>query len=479
MPETEPALERPTVPNDPRRRIKIQGGDAKHIIAIIGAGFSGTMAAIHLRRELPPNYIVYLFERTGRFARGLAYAVSGTPHLLNVRSMNMSAFPEDPGNFERWIEQEAGRFPGEIKRTNAGTFATRRLYGRYLRGLLYEEMKASGSRVRLVADDVIALEHAPAGWQLTCASGRDIKVSGLVLAAGNLPSSRPCDGVVFHDPWTQSAISGLRPDEPVLIVGTGLTMIDLALGMQGQGFRGPIVAVSRRGLVPQRHDQVEGAWPTPEFTDEQRRSLAALLHRLRAEVREAKLQGIGWRAVVDGLRPITAELWRGLSRDQRSRFLRHLRPYWDIHRHRMAPPVAEQVEALIESGSLRIKRGRVHGIRALGDRASVTLQDRKTGSLETLTAQRVIFATGIEAIAAGDGLIARILDAGIARTDPQGLGLEVTEALEIIGRKGVPARRLWALGPIVRGIFWECLAVPDIRVQAHRIAVEVAQRVCR
>ncbi len=463
--------------NDQQRRNKTQGGDAKHVIAIIGAGFSGTMAAIHLRRELPPNYIVYLFERTGRFARGLAYAASGTPHLLNVRSMNMSAFPQDLGHFERWIEQEAGRFPDEFKRTKAGTFATRRLYGRYLRRLLYEEMKASGGRVRLAADDVIALEHAPEGWRLTCASGRDITVSGLVLAAGNLPSSRSCDGVVFNDPWTQSAISGLRPDEPVLIVGTGLTMIDLALGMNGQGFRGPIVAVSRRGLVPQCHDHVERAWPTPEFTAEQRRSLVALLRGLRTEVREAKLHGIGWRAVVDSLRPITAELWRGLPHDQRSRFLRHLRPYWDIHRHRMAPPVAAQVEALIESGALRIERGRVRGVQTLGDRAAVTWQNRKTGSLETLTAQRVIFATGIEAVAAGDGLMTRILDAGIARTDPQGLGLEVTEALEIIGREGVPARRLWALGPIVRGVFWECLAVPDIRVQAHRIALEVAQRV--
>ncbi|HTJ91041.1 MAG TPA: FAD/NAD(P)-binding protein [Acidocella sp.] len=366
---------------DLQHRHKTQDADAKHVIAIIGAGFSGTMAAIHLRRELPPNYVVYLFERTGRFARGLAYAASGTPHLLNVRSINMSAFPEDPEHFDRWMEQEAGRFPNEIKRTEAGTFATRRLYGRYLRRLLYEELKASGGRVRLAADDVIALEHAPAGWRLTCASGRDITVSGLVLAAGNLPSSRPCDGVVFHDPWTPSAMSDLRLNEPVLIVGTGLTMIDLALGMHRQGFCGPIIAVSRRGLVPQSHDQVERTWPTPGFTAAQRTSLAALLHRLRTEVREAKRHGIGWRAVVDSLRPITAELWRGLPYDQKRRFLRHLRPYWDIHRHRMAPPVAAQFEALIESGALRTKRGRVHGIEIFGAHASLILQDRKTGSL--------------------------------------------------------------------------------------------------
>ncbi len=476
MPELKQFPDKPNTAIQPGK-CEGQAGQQSHAIAIIGAGFSGTMAAIRLRRALPPNCVIYLIERTGRFARGLAYIESSAPHLLNVRAANMSAFPEDPGHFDRWVERESVKFPGELRRTKAGTFATRRFYGRYLRALLFDEMRASGGRVRLIADEVVGLDQLPDGWRLLCASGHDIVAAGVVLASGNLPSNRPCDGVVFYDPWTPSAIASLHPGEPVLIVGTGLTMVDLALGMHGQGFRGPIFAVSRRGLIPERHDVVDRPWPASAFTTEERHSALALLRRVRVQVREAAAQGIGWRAVIDGLRPVTAELWRGLPLEQRQRFLRHARPYWDVHRHRLAPSAADIFDAMIASGALRLKRGRVRDVRTADGQAAVTLESHTGGQLETLTVQRVIFATGLEGARANHGLVARLLDTGLVRTDQQGLGLEVTEALEIVNSQGVPAPRMWALGPIVRGVFWECLAVPDIRVQAQQIGVVVAEQI--
>ncbi len=461
-----------------QRRVRRGEGDGK-VVAIVGAGFSGTMAAIHLRHALPPEWVVVLFDRTGRFARGPAYAASDAPHLLNVRSANMSALPDDPGHFERWLAGQAGRWPGEVQVTDAGTFASRRLYGRYLRALLYEEMTMSGGRVRLCSDDVTGLVPTEGGWRMTCASGREAAAAAVVIASGNLPSSRPCDGVVFHDPWAAGATAGLRPGEPVLIVGTGLTMVDLALAMHARGFDGPVIALSRRGLVPQRHAGPGPAWPCPPFSEEECRSLAALLRAVRRRARDAAAHGVDWRAVVDGLRPVTAGLWQGLSPAERGRFLRHLRPYWDCHRHRMAPVVADLFDGLVARGGLGLKRGRVVATEPLqgstGRSVRVTLQDRGASGTCSLVVQRLIYATGIGAGAAADGLVAGLAAAGLARTDPHGMGLDVSSSLQVTRRDGSAAPGLWALGPIVRGVFWECTAVPDVRVQARTVAEGVAR----
>lgn len=462
-----------------RRRVGRRHQSASKVVAIIGAGFSGTMAAIHLRHALPPDHAVVLFDRTGRFARGPAYAASDAPHLLNVRSVNMSALPDDPGHFERWLGSLAAPAPGETQVTEAGTFASRRLYGRYLRALLYEEMTLSGGRVRLCSDDVLGLAPAEGGWRVACASGREVVAAAVVIANGNLPSSRPCDGIVFHDPWAAGATSGLRPGEPVLIVGTGLTMVDLALAMHGHGFQGPIIALSRRGLVPQLHAAPGPAWPCPPFTEAESRSLSALLRGLRRRVRDAAGRGVGWRAVIDGMRPVTAGLWQGLPQAERNRFLRHLRPYWDTHRHRMAPVVGQAFDGLLARGVLRLKRGRVMAVDPhqgpAGSAASVTIQDRGQCCTDVIVAQRVIHATGAGA-GTSDGLVAGLVAAGLARPDPHGMGLEVTAALQVVGRDGALSPGLWALGPIVRGVFWECTAVPDIRVQAQTVADAVARQ---
>ena len=447
------------------------------MVAIIGAGFSGTMAAIHLLRTLPPDHGVLLCERSGRFARGLAYARSGAPHLLNVRAANMSAFPDDPPHFERWLEgRETG---GEVIETEAGRFATRRLYGTYLRALLYETLQGAPGRLRLQTEAVQAIVPEGGGYQLVGTGARTRHVAGVVLAIGNLPSRLRSDGVVFHDPWSDHATTGLDAGRPVLVVGTGLTMVDLVLAMQAHGFAGPIYALSRRGLLPHRHAAAGGAWPTPQFTPAERVSLLAMMRRIRAEARAAMAGGVSWRAVIDSLRPITAALWRGLPSRERDRFLRHLRPFWDVHRHRMAPDIADAFEAMLAAGTLEVKRGRLGVIDRCGDGATVTWRKRGTGESQALSVQRVIFATGVPASDQGDPLVASLMRKGLARIEPHGLGLAVTDALQMVGADGAVSPLLWALGPIVRGVFWECVAVPDIRVQARLLADTIARTLAR
>ena len=449
------------------------GRGASPLIAIVGAGFSGTMAAVHLRRTLPPHVTIGLFERRGRFARGPAYAATGAPHLLNVRAKNMSALPDEPNDFDTWAETYGG---DEVFRTDAGNFATRRLYGRYLRQLLYREMVASGGGLRLATADVTSVVPAAGGWRLGFAQGGGIDAIGVVLAIGNLQVPESDDGVVFHNPWTDRATAELRPDDPVLIVGTGLSMIDIALDLRGQGFTGNILAVSRRGLVPHRHRPVADLWPAPAFTSAELQSLSTLLRRFRQEVDAAAKAGVNWRALVDGLRPVSVDIWRSLPRSERDRFLRHLRPYWDIHRHRISPSAADAFDALRRTGTLSISRSRVVSMHVHDGVADVVLQS-PDGSRRTVTVQRVIHALGPRGVNDAETPISDLSARGLVRIDPHGMGIEVTDALQPIGASGSPTPGLWALGPIVRGTFWECTAVPDIRVQAATLARTVSQAI--
>jgi uncharacterized NAD(P)/FAD-binding protein YdhS len=450
------------------------GNTASAGVVVVGAGFSGTIAAIQLRRRLPAGLDVYLVERSGEFARGVAFADSEVPHLLNVRAANMGAFADDTGHFERWLNVHAPHWPEEVLRTEAGNFATRRIFGKYLQATLHGEIAASGGNVHLLTGEVLALEQTETGCILRLDGGRTLEARGAVLATGSLPANRPCDGVEFHDPWTPEAVAGLRPEAPVLIVGTGLTMIDLVHALDAQGFYGPILALSRRGLLPLPHEHIAQGWPVPELGEAVKGSALALFQAIRAQIRAAAARNIGWRAVIDSLRPITAALWRGLPLEERVRFLRHIRPFWDVHRHRMAPPAAELINRLRAEGRLRVMRGRVREVLRDAGGATVVYDECPSGERKGLKVQRVIYATGFQGARASGGLVAALLDSGQARLDAQGLGVEVTPALNLVDAAGKAALNLWALGPIVRGTFWECLAVPDIRMQADHLAREIA-----
>ena len=471
---------------DPRQR-----PDSKTPIAIIGAGFSGTMAALQLLRSLPADQPILLCERSAEFAGGVAYAASDNEHLLNVRAANMSALSANPAHFTDWLSSRMSAAGGAVRgvhRTQSGLFASRGLYGQYLRSILDEAMRhtAGDAQLRLVPDHVIDIEPSTSagnldGYVLVCGGGQRLDVSGIVVAVGNLPGEEAEDDRVCRNPWEAKAWRPLEPDAPVLIVGTGLTMIDLALGLRRRGFAGRLLAMSRGGLLPTGHAPA-AAWPTPVFTQAEEHSVRRLTARLRREVAAARAQGIDWRAVIDSLRPVTATLWSGLPDRERARFLRHLRRYWDVYRHRMAPPHADHIARMQADGSLQTIAGRIVAIDPGEDCVTVTYRPRASAADPcpdelTVDVQRVIMASGIEHLSrTNDRLMQNLLDHGFVRPDPQGMGIDVDAGLNAIRADGTPARHVWALGPIVRGVLWECVAVPDIRVQASHLADRVAER---
>ncbi len=458
----------------------------KRPIAVIGAGFTGTIAALQLLRRLPPDQPVVLCERSPEFAKGVAYATADNDHLLNVRAANMSALVDEPLHFQDWLKRRAEetREVNGLYETPAGLFASRGLYGRYLRTILDDVLRESAghAQLRLMPDDVLDIVVSSQGrYELVCASGQRLEVAGVVLAVGNLPPEETEEANICRNPWGEKAWRKLDPDRPLLIVGTGLTMVDAAVSLHRKGFTGGIVALSRGGLLPARHKAVPAPWPTPQFTMAEERSLALLTARLRDEVFAAAEAGVDWRAVIDSMRPITASLWGRLPQPERRRFLRHARRYWDVHRHRMAPPHADILESMMADRRLRVLAGRVRSMTDTGDGVRVCYGARAQGggpcSEHEITVQRVIMATGAEQISrTRDPLMQHLLDRGLVRLDAQGLGLDVTDGLNVVRADGGVAERIWALGPIVRGVFWECVAVPDIRVQAAHAAVSVVAR---
>jgi uncharacterized NAD(P)/FAD-binding protein YdhS len=433
-------------------------------VAIIGAGFSGTLQAINLLRHDGPR--ATLIERAAAPAEGLAYGAAHPQHLLNVRAAGMSAFPDDPDHFVRWLAAH-GVADAET------AFAPRLTYGTYLRELLDEARARSGDRLTVVQGEVVDLVREAGGVALSLANGEEIAADAAVLAVGNLPPHDPVGldpatlgpPLYFGNPWDARLTAGLSRDDIVLIVGTGLTMVDVALALEASGFAGRIVALSRRGLLPRRHAGGSAEW---DRLDE-RPSVAA--SALVAELR-ARAGAIGWRQAVDELRPFTQSLWRNASDAERRRFIRHLRPWWDVHRHRLAPPVADRIDAMLASGQLQPVAGKTIAFRATESGVELTWRRRGGDAPETRQVARVINCTGPlgDLARAEEPLLRRLVSRGMIRPDAQHLGIDVDSEARTIAADGASNDDLYALGPMTRGAFWEIVAVPDIRVQTWTLA---------
>lgn len=431
-------------------------------VAIVGAGFSGTLLAVNLMRL---GVEVVLVERDEtQVAKGLAFGTRRPEHLLNVRASNMSAFPDDLGHFLRWMGFSASE--------QANRFVPRLAYGHYLRELLIDALAAAPGRAQICQGEAVAARFARDAIALRLASGETIACRALVLALGNLPPSMPAPlaelpaGLAFADPWMPGAIDGAADLDHVVLLGSGLTAADVIVSLHNSGFRGQITAMSRRGLKPRSHAEV-GPAVTPFTEPEAKGANLVRAVRLRAET-------IGWRAAIDELRPHTQHLWRRHDEAAQRRFLRHLRPYWDVHRHRLAPAVAAQLHELENAGRLRFVAGKLCAAQSVDNDKRLSLHWRPRGAKteETLIADRIINCTGpASAIARADHPLLRdLMTQGRIRADVHDLGLDVDRTGHVVDAHGTIQERLLAAGPLTKGEAWEIVAVPDIRRQVWDLA---------
>jgi uncharacterized NAD(P)/FAD-binding protein YdhS len=427
-------------------------------VAIVGGGASGTILAAQLARRGIESALI---DGSGRAGKGVAYSTTEPAHLLNVRAEGMSAWAGDPSHFARRFEAEGGEPRG---------FAQRRLFGRYL-GEILDEAVASG-RTDLVHASATRAERVDGGWRVSLDDGSVLDAEAVALAIGNqepegLRAFAAAGERFIGNPWgeaARAAVKALAADGgDALLVGTGLTMVDLVLSLDAAGHHGRILALSRRGQVPRSHGDYE---PAPVEAEEVPHGpVGAIWRWLRRRSAER-----GWRAAIDSLRPHSHRLWQSLDPDEQRRFLRHARPWWDVHRHRIAPQVAATIQRLIGEGRLQVMAGRVVTARNAGSGLQVEVQPRGAQTGRQMTFDYAFNCTGpLHSIGrTRDPLLRSLLDAGEVSPDQLGMGLDVDET----SRAG---ERLWALGPLTKGRYWEIIAVPDIREQAASVADDIAR----
>jgi uncharacterized NAD(P)/FAD-binding protein YdhS len=425
---------------------------ARRTVAVVGGGCAGVLATRELLRGTGDE--VVLIE-PGEPGGGLAYGSARPWHLLNSRAGAMSADPDHPHDFARW----AACAPHE--------FRPRPEYGRYLRSVFAATATEHGDRLRVVRGRAGGLD--PRGVLL--ADGRLVRADDVVVATGNpapaQPAARPDHRDYVADPWSPGALDAIPTDVPVLLVGAGLTAIDVALTLTAAGDRdAPITAVSRRGQLPLTHTEAAAPPAAPVLDD--CTTLRDVVRAVRAEAARAG----DWRAVVDGLRPYLDELWVAFTPDEQDAFLRHLARPWECHRHRMAPSVGARIAELRAEGRLEVRAG---GVRSMSAPPAGGLLVELEAGVQWFGAVVNCAGPGRLPEAAGS-FVGRLLAAGSARVGPHGLGLDIDGQGRLIGADGRSRDGLWLIGPLRRGARWETTAVPEIRAQARLLARSIGAR---
>jgi uncharacterized NAD(P)/FAD-binding protein YdhS len=454
-------------------------------VVVVGGGASGGLVALQLLRRGGAGLEVVVLEPRPEVGLGVAFSTRDPWHRLNVAAATMSALPEDPEHFRRW----AGARPE--------AFLSRLTWGRYLGQLIDESVAGSAARLvhRRVRAERLAtgegsgvaggsgglagggarLAVTTGGLAVTTSTGEVIAADAVVIATGNELPPVPSflRDVRLHpafiaDPWAAAALEPVGDGETVAIVGSGLTAVDLAATLIRGRPACRVVMLSRHGDLPRSQ---ENPWrPRPPEPVLRVDELAAAPDPFAFARERIAGHPNGWRQGLDSLRPITTALWRSMDVEHRRRFVDQWRHAWEIRRSRVAAEVIRDVEAWIAGGRLDVRAGGVAAVEDEGGRLRVM----SAGNGPALLADHVLLATGPDERPAANPFLAAAIDDGLVREGPLGLGIDVDpDTLRVVDGSGVAGRAVWALGPVLKGALWETTAIPEIRVQAQRIAKAV------
>ena len=457
-----------------------------YTVTIIGGGFAGAALALHLTRQPGPLPIeVALVEPRPTPGPGLAYSAPWPELLLNVRPRNLSVWPDEPAHFTQWLARQPEAVGGVPE------FAPRATYGRYLTEELTAALAtptANGVRISHYPTEALAAPLLPDGRRaVQLADGRTLASHATVLALGNFPPPPPTGAdhrylqhPGYHaDPWAPGTLASIGPDEPVVLIGAGLTAVDMLLALHAKGHHALVQVVARRGHWPAAHGPANApAYPAfyPELAAEA--TVVGTLRQVRRHVALAAAQGIGWRAVIDALRPNLGRIWAGWPLREQARFLRHLAGRWSQVRHRMAPSHLALLTELTASGQLQTQPGRA--VEILPAQRLLRVGVAQAGqSRQWLAAPHVVCCAGplLDYSRIAAPLVQQLRADGCLTPDVLRLGIATDATGALLGPDEQPsAGSLFTLGASRRPAYFESTAVPELRQQAAALAEVLARR---
>lgn len=445
----------------------------RYDVVIIGGGFSGTILACQLSRYCRREVTVAILERGGQPGRGVAYRSQCPEHLLNVPAGNMSAFPDHPTHFVEWLRESNPSL------ADSKEFVPRKLFGEYVGAQLERTLRETSLQINWIQGEAIAIQQDELQTTVQLLSGPKIAAKRVILATGSfppadpLPSWKDCPNYAKYA-WSDGVLEGMPNSGSVLLLGSGLTAIDQVLSLHAVQFKGHIYLLSRRGLLPRMH-KLGHKW-TEKWTYNLPKTARGLLSAVRQEIKQAISNDTDWPGVIDSMRPSSNSLWQALPLEERKRFLRHVRPYWEAHRHRCAPQVQCVLDTLTKEGRLSVLAGRVLGYCDELGVLKICYRSRSSGKESTLRVDRVVNCTGSEVDfrRLQDPLTRSLISQGLARPGVLSLGLDVAEDGALLDIDGIPSKHLFAVGPLRKGCVWETTAVPEIRAQVKTLAHHIA-----
>lgn len=458
-------------------------------ILIIGGGLSGTMLAVQLLR-LPGQRQILIIEPRAELGRGEAYSAVELGHTLNGNAARMSVDPDNPDDLTQWLTAHiaAGGWPQSAEQNVpiSELFPPRGLFGVYVQQRLAEARVVGaqhGSTVEHICAEVVDLQSEADSVQLSLSNGQTLRGAYAVLATGMFPAARTPQkessglNAAALDPWDVAAMRQLDPQSTVLIIGSGLTMVDAVVSLEQAGHRGPIEVFSRHGLLPHVRRQPP-TWVDFLAEDQSIRTPRQLLRELRRHCREAITQGIDWQAPLDTVRAHIGRLWSQATDVQRRQFVRHVRPWWESHHHRSPPLSAALVERLHNEGRLRIQAASFNGLEPVAGEG-VSIRIRRRGEVETCVVKgaALINSSGIEYDwrRVARPLPQQLLARGLVRPGPLALGIAAAVDGAVLDAEGQAGSRLFAMGPPLRGMWWESTAVTDVALQAKALAARLVE----
>ena len=450
-------------------------------ICIIGGGFSGSATAMRLLEKDPEARIV-LVNGGQPLIRGIAYSTTGEEHLLNVPAGRMGILASAPAHFTDWLRSKP-EYSHLIADNLAQSFLPRMVYGVYLQEQLNQY--SGHKNLEIIASKAISVSVHTGRYVVRLENTQAVTADHLVLALGNFLPATPkiANSAVFdnthyfRNPWNNDYLKDIRNNETVLLIGTGLTMVDCVLSLKKINFKGKIIAVSPRGYIPASHTN---AAPYPDFSEELKdKSLREIFKIVRQHLEVAYENDLAWQAVIDSIRPYAQQIWLSLDKKGKQQFTSHLRHIWGVARHRLPEAIFAQIMDAVNSGQLEIIGGRVQNIEEEHTGFRVSIRPRKSHEQQTLQVTRIVNCTGpqINYAEIGDPFVKSLIENNIIRPDGLKMGIAATPAGQVLGADEKPVKNVYAIGSLLRGVLWETTAVPEIRVQAENVARQICESI--